>query len=96
MSISSGATQTVQNLEVGSPNTATPGGGVNSTFAVPLPGGGLLAGASVDVSFTFAVDTRGTFWFGYDVDALAGVDGGARLVNRAQAQLCEPVEAGRL
>ena len=62
-------TVTVQNLKVDAPITATAGGGLNSTFTIPLPSGGLAPGASVDVAFTFEVDVRGTFWFGYDIDA---------------------------
>jgi hypothetical protein len=60
---------TVQNLSVDSPIVAASGGGLNSTLTVPLPLGGLPPGSSVDVAFTFQVDTGGTFWFGYDVDA---------------------------
>ena len=70
--VTGGGTRTVHNLGVGAPNVAAPGGGLNSTFPVPLPTGGLAAGASVDVAFTFAVDAGGAFWFGYDVDALTG------------------------
>ena len=59
----------VQNLSLDPPTAASPGGGLNSTYPVPLPPGGLAPGGSVAVAFTFAVDTGGTFWFGYDVDA---------------------------
>ncbi len=60
---------TVQHLAVDAPITSAAGGGLNSTLTVPLPSGGLAPGASVDVAFTFQVDVRGTFWFGYDLDA---------------------------
>ena len=60
----------VRNLAVDGPSTSTVGGGLNSTMTVTLPQGGLAPGASLDVAFTFAVDTRGTFWMGYDIDAL--------------------------
>jgi hypothetical protein len=62
---------TVQNLTVDAP-AGVRGGGLASTLAVPLPPGGLTSGASVDVSFTFAVDRGGAFWFGYNVEALDG------------------------
>ena len=65
-----GAPVTVLNLGVDGPATANPGGGLNSTLTVPLPSGGLAPGASVTVAITFAADTGGTFWFGYDVDTL--------------------------
>ena len=63
-----GNSRTVQNLSVDAPISGQPGGGLNSTLTVPL-GGGLAPGATVDIAFTFAVDSGGTFWFGYDVDA---------------------------
>ena len=42
-----------------------------TTFTVAIPGG-LPPGAPIDVAFTFAIVTHGTFWFGYDVDAATG------------------------
>jgi len=74
-----GTPVTVQKLSVDPPVTANPGGGLNTRLTVPLPSGGLDPGASVSVAFTFQYDTRGTYWFGYDVDAL----GGAAVLNRA-------------
>jgi hypothetical protein len=75
-SITVGATPvTVQNLSIDAPATAGPGGGLNTTLTVPLPGGTLAAGASVSVAFSFAVDSGGTYWFGYNVDGLSGVAG---------------------
>ena len=65
-----GAPVTVQNLGVDPPVVAGTGGGLNTTLAVPLPVGGLPPGATVAVAFTFAADTPGSFWFGYDVEAL--------------------------
>ena len=65
-----GAPVTVQNLGVDPPVGASTGGGLNTTLAVPLPVGGLAPGATVAVAFTFAADTPGSFWFGYDVEAL--------------------------
>ncbi len=74
---------TVQNLSVDAPITDAAGGGLNSTFAIPLPSDGLAPGQSVDVSFTFEVDVRGTFWFGYDVDARSTAPSAG--LSRAQA-----------
>ena len=62
----------VSNLAVDAPSTSIVGGGLNSTMTVTLPSGGLAPGASVDVALTFDVDTRGTFWLGYDIDAIDG------------------------
>ena len=59
----------VQNLGLDPPAVASPGGGLNTTYTVPLPSGGLAPGATVAVAFSFTVDTGGSFWFGYDVDA---------------------------
>ena len=68
VSLPGGGSTTVLNLEVDAPSVAL-GGGMNSTLTVPLPDG-LAPGASIAVAVTFDVDTRGTFWFGYDVDAV--------------------------
>jgi hypothetical protein len=59
----------VHNLSLDPPAAEIPGGGLNSTYTVPLPPGGLAPGATVAVAFSFAADVGGTFWFGYDVDA---------------------------
>jgi uncharacterized repeat protein (TIGR01451 family) len=75
VTLTGGTTVTVQNLAVDPPAAGGGlGGGLNSTLSIPLSGG-LAADASVNVAFTFAVDTGGTFWFGYDVDALGGAAG---------------------
>jgi hypothetical protein len=71
-----GGVVTVQNLGVDAPADAGHGGGLNTTLSIPLPGG-LAAGASVNIALTFAVDHGGTYWFGYDVDALGGSAAGA-------------------
>jgi hypothetical protein len=71
ITITGGRVITVQNLSVGPPASATPGGGLNTTLTIPLPGGGLASGASVSLALSFAVDRHGPYWFGYDVDALA-------------------------
>ncbi len=81
--LSSGSTVTVNNLTVDAPSNPTPGGGLNSTLTLPLPNGGLAPGATIDVAFTFAIDTRGTFWFGYDVDASTVATGNARHASQA-------------
>jgi hypothetical protein len=70
VTITGGHVITVQNLSVDPPDTASTGGGLDTTLAIPLPGGGLAPGASVSIALTFAVDQPGHYWFGYDVDAL--------------------------
>jgi uncharacterized repeat protein (TIGR01451 family) len=77
ITITGGHTVTVQNLSVDAPasyNPASPstgGGGLDTTLAIPLPGGSLAVGASVSIALSFAVDRHGPYWFGYDIDALA-------------------------
>ncbi|MFI6230934.1 SdrD B-like domain-containing protein [Micromonospora echinospora] len=63
-----GRTVVAHSLTLQAPAAASPGGGLNSTLAIPLPAGGLPAGESISVAFTFAVDGGGTFWFAYDVE----------------------------
>ena len=67
--VSAGDSVTVQNLSVDAPATSDPGGGLNSTLTVPLPGGYLFDSGTVDVAITLAVDSPGAFWLGYDVDS---------------------------
>ena len=79
---------TVQNLSVDAPAGGSPGGGVGSTLSVPLPAGGLVPGASVNIAFTFAVDNGGRYWFGYDVDVLTEAAGaGASVAHGSAAAL---------
>jgi hypothetical protein len=68
VAIPGGADVLVDNLSLDAP--ATTDGGLASTLAVPLPDGGLISGGTVNIAVTFAVDQGGTYWFGYDVDAL--------------------------
>ncbi len=75
VTITGGRVVTVQNLSVDPPASASPGGGLDTTLTIPLPGG-LAPGASVSIALTFAVDHGGTYWFGYDTDALTTVTGG--------------------
>lgn len=89
-------TVTVQNLKVDAPITAAAGGGLNSTFTLPLPAGGLAPGASVDVAFTFEVDVRGTFWFGYDVDARTADQSAARTGGTLQPRVSAKTVERRL
>jgi hypothetical protein len=71
IAITGGHVVTVQNLSVAAPATASPGGGLDTTLTIPLPGGSLAPGASVSVALSLAVDRHGPFWFGYDLDALS-------------------------
>jgi hypothetical protein len=61
---------TVQNLSVDGPATTVPGGGLDTTLTIPLPGGSLAPGASVSIALSLAVDRPGPYWVGYDVDAV--------------------------
>ena len=71
ITVTGGGSVTVQNLSVDAPAYgATTGGGLNSTLTVPLPGNILAPGETVSIAITLAVDTTGTFWLGYNVDAL--------------------------
>jgi hypothetical protein len=72
-------TLTIENLSPDAPangNESGGGAGQDTTLTVPLSAGGLAKGASVSVSFTFAVDTTGEFWFGYNTLALTPGTGG--------------------
>lgn len=72
ITVSDGRTLLVRNLAMDLPATSPPGGGLATTLTVPLELGGLAPGSSVHFALTFAVDTLGSFWIGYDVDALGG------------------------
>ena len=89
VTITGGSSVTVYNLSVAAPISGGLGGGLNSTLIVPLPGGGLAPNATISVAFTFAVDTHGTFWFGYDVDALTGA------AARGQQPALRPAQVAR-
>ena len=69
VAVTTGGPVTVQNLSVDTPPDADLGGGLNSTLTVPLPGGQLSTGDTVDIAITVAVDTTGSFWLAYNVDA---------------------------
>jgi hypothetical protein len=62
---------TVSNLSMAAPGDSSAGAGIDTTLSIPLPGG-LAPRASINVAFTFAVDHGGSYWIGYDVDALTG------------------------
>ncbi|MEU4335160.1 fibronectin type III domain-containing protein [Micromonospora lupini] len=72
ITISDGRTLLVRNLVMDSPATNPPGGGLGTTLTIPFDLGGLAPGASVHIALTFAVDTPGSFWVAYDVDAIGG------------------------
>ncbi|MEV4495938.1 fibronectin type III domain-containing protein [Micromonospora arborensis] len=72
ITISDGRTLLVRNLSMDSPATNPPGGGLGTTLTIPLDLGGLAPGASINIALTFAVDTPGSWWVAYDVDAIGG------------------------
>ncbi|MEU8087690.1 fibronectin type III domain-containing protein [Micromonospora sp. NPDC049101] len=72
VTISDGRTLLVRNLHMDSPATNPPGGGLGTTLTIPFDLGGLAPGASVHIALTFAVDTPGSWWVAYDVDAIGG------------------------
>jgi hypothetical protein len=63
-------TVTVQNLALAAPAADPPGGGLGTTLAISFPNGELAPGDPVHIAVTFAVDTTGTYWLGYNVDAI--------------------------
>ncbi|WP_410818071.1 fibronectin type III domain-containing protein [Micromonospora sp. 050-3] len=70
--ISDGRTLLSRNLSMDSPATAPPGGGLGTTLTIPFDLGGLAPGASIHIALSFAVDTPGSWWVAYDVDAIGG------------------------
>jgi len=72
VTLSNGSTVLVYNLSLDAPATDPPGGGLGTTLTFPFLLGGLAPGASINVALTFAVDTPGSFWLAYDVDAIGG------------------------
>jgi hypothetical protein len=81
-------TVTVQNLAVSAPAVDPPGGGLGTTLAIPFPDGGLAPGASVHVAVTLTAYTTGSYWFGYNVDA---IDTGGPVLARQRV----PAKPGR-
>ena len=63
-----GGTITIIGSTVQSPSDAVNGGGFNSSMTVVLPGGGLLAGDSINVRFVLGVATIGNFKFYINVE----------------------------
>jgi uncharacterized repeat protein (TIGR01451 family) len=61
---------TVQGTTLEQPPAQPLGGGVNSSATVPLPGGGLAPGASIDVQFLLGVQQTGNFRFFIVIEAL--------------------------
>ncbi|WP_433687710.1 fibronectin type III domain-containing protein [Micromonospora carbonacea] len=70
VTLTNGQTVLVNNLSLNLPSTYPPGGGLYSLLAVPIAFGGLGPGKTIYVSLTFATDTPGPYWVGWDVDAL--------------------------
>ncbi len=102
VAVPGGPAVTVYNLSVDLPITSSTGGGLNSTLTLPLPGGGLANGAAINVAFTMNIDTHGTFWFGYDVDATTGNAAAARSASRPAGvsprvtRVLRPIDSGRV
>ncbi|HYP02559.1 MAG TPA: PQQ-dependent sugar dehydrogenase [Pyrinomonadaceae bacterium] len=67
---SGGGVLTVKGTILEQPPAQTSGGGLNSTLVVPLQGGALIQGASVDVQFVLGVQQDGNFRFFVNVEAL--------------------------
>jgi glucose/arabinose dehydrogenase len=61
---------TVRGTILEQPPAQTSGGGLNSTLAVPLPGGALAPNASIDVQFVLGVQQDGNFRFLVNVEAI--------------------------
>jgi hypothetical protein len=61
---------TLDALMVDQPPVQSSGGGLNTTVTVTLPGGGLPAGATVNVQFILGVQQGGAFRFYVLVEAL--------------------------
>jgi hypothetical protein len=89
VTISGGEVITVHNLSIDPPATATPGGGLATTLTLPIPGG-LAPGAAIAIAFTFDVDHGGTYWFGYDINALTTTNTQANGSARHQAARHRP------
>ena len=52
------------------PTSAGNGGGLNAGWTVPLPNGGLAAGASINVEFLFGIQTEGKYRVLVDAELL--------------------------
>jgi Bacterial Ig-like domain (group 3)/Putative Ig domain len=89
VTITGGQVITVHNLSIDPPATATPGGGLATTLTLPIPGG-LAPGAAIAIAFTFDVDHGGTYWFGYDINALTTTQAAANRPARHPAAHHQP------
>src|SRR6185436_2802789 len=63
-------TLTVRGTTVEQPPAQSLGGGLNSSAAVTIPGGGVAPGATIDVQFLLGVQSTGTFRFFANVEGL--------------------------
>jgi hypothetical protein len=61
--------QPVEGVTLEQPPSQPAGGGLNSSWSVPLPSGGLSPGQSVNVDLVFHVVRGGSFSFGYNAEA---------------------------
>ncbi|WP_341718069.1 fibronectin type III domain-containing protein [Micromonospora sp. FIMYZ51] len=73
ITLSDGRTVTVNNLRMDAPAEDPPGGGFYTELTLPLPLGGLPAGATFRIALTLSVESAGSFWGVWDVLAL-GID----------------------
>ncbi|MBQ1074981.1 fibronectin type III domain-containing protein [Micromonospora sp. C31] len=94
VTLSDGDTVTVQNLRMDAPATSPPGGGMSTTLTIPLRLGGLGTGESINVALTFAVDTPGRYWVGWDIDALGGTPPAAASTTSASTSRTKLKTAG--
>ncbi|QDY08302.1 hypothetical protein FJK98_15010 [Micromonospora sp. HM134] len=101
ITISTGETLLVRNLSMDAPATSPPGGGLATTLNIPFDLGGLRPGGQVHIALTFAVDTPGTFWIAYDIDALGTGDtptiaGTGKTATKAKSAKQRALDARRL
>jgi hypothetical protein len=65
--LSNGATVAVNGATLETPPSQPSGGGLNSSFGIPIPGGTLAPGASINVRFKVGVVEVGNYRFILDV-----------------------------
>ncbi|MER5454858.1 fibronectin type III domain-containing protein [Micromonospora sp. NPDC002389] len=93
ITVSNGQTLLVRNLSMDPPASNPPGGGLATTLTIPFDLGGLRPGGQVHIALTFAIDTPGTFWLAYDIDALGLGDTPNSASNAKQAKATKATSA---